>query len=236
MCGRFVVARVGSELVGDLRADIVAEDLPAPSYNIAPTQRAAIVLDSQKTDPPTRRVESARWGLVPRWAKDAKIGQRAFNARAEELESKRMFAPALEKRRAVIPATGYYEWKKDDAGKVPLFIHPESGDPLLFAGLYEWWRDPEKADDDPARWMLSFTILTRSGVGNLGSVHHRMPVFLDADHADAWLDADAGSPRDVLDAAIDDAPRVAESLAWYEVDQAVGNVRHDSPALIDPVA
>ncbi|HLS92859.1 MAG TPA: SOS response-associated peptidase [Microbacterium sp.] len=235
MCGRFVVARVGSELVGELRADLISDRLPEPSFNIAPTQQATIVLDSAKTDPPTRRVESARWGLVPGWAKDLSIGSRAFNARAEELEGKRMFAPALARRRAVIPATGYYEWKRDEHGKVPLFIHPEGGEPLLFAGLYEWWKDPSLADDDPTRWVLSFTILTRGAVGALGSVHDRMPVFLDVDHADAWLDTDLDEPRDVLDAALDDAPRVAESFAWHEVGAAVGNVRNDGAHLIDPV-
>ncbi|HJB64263.1 MAG TPA: SOS response-associated peptidase [Candidatus Microbacterium pullistercoris] len=228
MCGRFVVARVGSELVSELRVDLISDDLPAPSYNIAPTQSAAIVVDSAKTDPPTRRLESARWGLVPGWAKDLSIGSRAFNARSEELEQKPMFRSALRARRAVVPATGYYEWKKDDDGKVPLFVHHEAGDPLLFAGLYEWWRDPDGA------WVLSFTILTRSSVGGLGSIHHRMPVFLDADHADAWLDTDLDEPRDVLDAAIDDAPRVAEAFAWHDVGRAVGNVRNDEPSLIDP--
>lgn len=229
------MARVGSELVGELRADLISDRLPEPSFNIAPTQQATIVLDSAKTDPPTRRVESARWGLVPGWAKDLSIGSRAFNARAEELEGKRMFAPALARRRAVIPATGYYEWKRDEHGKVPLFIHPEGGEPLLFAGLYEWWKDPSLADDDPTRWVLSFTILTRGAVGALGSVHDRMPVFLDVDHADAWLDTDLDEPRDVLDAALDDAPRVAESFAWHEVGAAVGNVRNDWAHLIDPV-
>src|SRR3546814_1177800 len=112
MCGRCVLANVGSELVGVLRVDVEAEDLPAPSYNIAPTDTAAIVLDSAKTDPPTRRLEPARWGLVPSWAKDPKIGARAFNARSEELEDKSMFRGALHKRRAIIPATGYYEWKE----------------------------------------------------------------------------------------------------------------------------
>ncbi|MBP2435669.1 SOS response-associated peptidase [Microbacterium amylolyticum] len=235
MCGRFVVAKVGNELVGELRADHIADNLPAPSYNIAPTQSAAIVLDSSKTEPPTRRLESARWGLVPRWAKDLSIGQRAFNARAEELEHKKMFAPALQSRRAVIPATGYYEWKTTEEGKVPLFVHSADGDPVLFAGLYEWWRNPEAGETDPARWVLSFTILTREAVGRLGSVHHRMPVFLDVDHADAWLDTDTSDPRDVLDAGIDDAPRVAESLAWHEVGTAVGNVRNNDATLIKPL-
>jgi putative SOS response-associated peptidase YedK len=236
MCGRFVVANVGSELVGVLRVDVEGDDLPAPSYNVAPTASAAIVLDSAKTDPPTRRLESARWGLVPSWAKDSKVGARAFNARAEELEDKPMFRGALAKRRAVIPATGYYEWKTTDEGKVPHYIHPADESPLFFAGLYEWWKNPELADDDPARWMLSFTILTRDAIGRLGSIHDRMPLFMDADFADAWLDPSTDNVGDVLDAAIDAAPDVAETLDDHIVSKAVGNVRNDSPELIEPAA
>ena len=235
MCGRFVVANVGSELVGVLRVDVEAEDLPAPSYNIAPTSQVAIVLDSAKTEPPTRRLEVARWGLVPSWAKDVKIGARAFNARAEELEDKPMFRNALAKRRAVVPASGYYEWKQVGDQKVPHYIHPADESPMFFAGLYEWWKDASKPDDDPARWVLSFTILTRDSIGRLGSIHDRMPLFIDPDHADAWLDPDTDNVRDVLDAAIDAAPAIADELDDHVVSKAVGNVRNDSPELIEPV-
>lgn len=235
MCGRFVVANVGSELVGVLRVDVESDDLPAPSYNIAPTDRAAIVLDSAKTDPPTRRLESARWGLVPGWAKDLKIGARAFNARAEELEDKAMFRGALAKRRAIVPATGYYEWKKVGDTKIPHFIAPADGSPLFFAGLYEWWKNPAAAEDDPARWLLSFTILTRDSIGRLGSIHDRMPLFMDPDHADAWLNPSTENVRDVLDAAIDAAPAVADGLNDHVVSKAVGNVRNNGPELIEPV-
>lgn len=235
MCGRFVVASAGSELVGVLRVDVEGDDLPAPSFNVAPTARAAIVLDSAKTEPPTRRLEAARWGLVPSWAKDTKIGARAFNARAEELEDKPMFRGALEKRRAVVPTSGYYEWKNVDGVKIPHYIHPADGEPLFLAGLYEWWRDKTKGDDDPERWLLSFTILTRDAIGHLGSIHDRMPLFLDPDHADAWLDPTTDNVRDVLDAAIDAAPALADTLDDHEVSTAVGNVRNDSPELIEPV-
>lgn len=235
MCGRFVVANVGSELVGVLRVDVEADDLPAPSYNVAPTSQVAIVLDSAKTEPPTRRLEPARWGLVPAWAKDPSIGSKAFNARAEEVEDKPMFRNALVKRRAVVPASGYYEWKTTDAGKVPHYIHPADDEPLFFAGLYEWWRNPALADDDPNRWMLSFTILTRDSIGDLGSIHDRMPLFLDADFADAWLDPTVENVGDILDAAIHAAPALAETLENHVVSKAVGNVRNDSPDLIEPV-
>ncbi|MCT9820148.1 SOS response-associated peptidase [Microbacterium sp. W1N] len=235
MCGRFVVAQAGSELVGVLRVDVVGDDLPEPSYNIAPTDRVAIVLDSAKTEPPTRRLEAARWGLVPAWAKDTGVGSRAFNARSEEVEDKPMFRQALIKRRAVVPATGYYEWKTEDGVKTPHFIRPADGSPMMFAGLYEWWKDPAKADDDPARWLLSFTIMTRDAVGDLGSIHDRMPLFLDPDFADAWLDPTTDNVGDVLDAAIDAAPTLADTLEAYVVDRAVGNVRNNGPELIEPI-
>ena len=236
MCGRFVVANVASELVGVLRVDQVSDELPPPSYNVAPTATAGIVLDSAKTDPPTRRLEPAKWGLVPGWAKDPGIGARAFNARAEELEDKPMFRGALAKRRAIVPVTGYYEWKTHEGVKIPHFIHPADDSPLFLAGLYEWWKDASKADDDPHRWLLSFTILTRDSIGALGSVHDRMPLFVDADFADAWLDTDTGNVRDVLDAAIDAAPAVADTLEMRIVSRAVGNVRNDSPELIEPAS
>src|SRR6478736_2511344 len=235
MCGRFVVASVGSELVGVLRVDVEGDDLPEPSYNVAPTAAAAIVIDSAKTEPPIRRLETARWGLIPAWAKDTKIGARAFNARSEELEAKPMFRKALEKRRAVVPASGYYEWKNVDGTKIPHYIHPADGSPLFMAGLYEWWKDPAKTDDDPAKWLLSFTILTRDSIGHLGSIHDRMPLFLDADNADAWLDPSTDNVGDVLDAAIDAAPAIADALDNHVVGKAVGNVRNNSPELIEPV-
>jgi len=236
MCGRFVVARVGSELASVLRADVIADDLPAPSYNVAPTAQAAIVLDSAKTEPPTRRIEAARWGLVPAWAKDPREGAPAFNARAEEAAEKPMFRRAVASRRAVVPASGYYEWKTAAGVKTPYFIAPDGGEPLMFAGLYEWWKDPAKADDDATRWLLSFTILTRAATAELGSIHDRMPLFIDADHADVWLDPTTEYPADLLDAVIDAAPEVAGSLVATAVGPEVGNVRNDDPSLIEPAA
>lgn len=235
MCGRFVVAEVGSELVSVLRADIVPDDLPAPSWNVAPTDPVAIVLDSTKTEPPTRRVATARWGLIPPWAKDRSGAARAINARSEELEDKPTFRAAFEQRRAVVPVSGYYEWHQGPDGKKPFYIHPEDDAPLFLAGLYEWWRDPAKAESDPERWVLSCTILTRDAQGPLAEIHNRMPVFLDPDFADAWLDPTMDYPRDVLNGAIDAAPEFSTSLTWWQVDGAVGNVRNNTPELILPL-
>ncbi|MBF4560810.1 SOS response-associated peptidase [Microbacterium sp. VKM Ac-2870] len=236
MCGRFVVGSSGSELVGVLRVDVVGDALPEPSYNVAPTDRVAIVLDSAKTEPPTRRLEAARWGLVPSWAKDVGIGAKAINARSEEVEDKPMFRQALIARRAIIPASGYFEWKTEDGAKTPYYVHPADDAPLFFAGLYEWWKDPAKAPDDPARWVLSFTIMTREAVGQLGSIHARMPLFIDADYADVWLDPTTENVGDLLDATVDAAPALVDGLLLREVGSAVGNVRNNGPELIAPVS
>ncbi|AUG29751.1 MULTISPECIES: SOS response-associated peptidase [Microbacterium] len=236
MCGRFVVGSSGSELVGVLRVDVIGDDLPAPSYNVAPTDRVAIVLDSAKTEPPTRRLEAARWGLVPSWSKDPGIGAKAINARAEEVEDKPMFRQALIARRAIVPASGYYEWKTEDGVKTPYYIHPAGDEPLFFAGLYEWWKDPAKAPDDPTRWMLSFTVMTRGAVGQLGSIHDRMPLFIDADYADVWLDPTTENVGDLLDATIDASPVLVDGLMMRQVGREVGNVRNNGPELIEPVS
>ena len=235
MCGRFVVARSAEELVDALGVDQVGPDLPPPSFNVAPTAQAAIVLDSAKTEPATRRLESARWGLVPPWAKDPSIGVKAFNARSEEVEAKPMFRSALVSRRAVVPTSGYYEWKTTPEGKTPHYIHPADDEPLFLAGLYEWWKNPSPAGDE-SPWLLSFTVLTRDASGPLGSIHDRMPLFLDSDFADAWLDPHTDNVGDLLDAAIDAAPDLAQTLVAPVVSRDVGNVRNDSPALLDPIA
>ena len=126
-----MVARLFPELIDELRVDVVSDDLPAPSFNVAPTDQAAIVLDSAKTDPPTRRLAPARWGLVPSWAKDPSGGARAINARAETVFDKPTFATAIAKRRATVPVSGYYEWRAGVDGKTPFFIHPPADAPLL---------------------------------------------------------------------------------------------------------
>lgn len=234
MCGRFVVANVGPELIGVLRADAINDELPPPSYNVAPTASVAIALDSVKTDPPTRRVEPARWGLIPGWAKDLRIGARAINARSEELEDKPMFRRAFASRRAIVPATGYYEWQKHEDGKIPMFIHPSDDEPLFFAGLYEWWQNP--AGDEGAEWVLSFTILTTEAAPAVSHIHDRMPVFFDTRFTDDWLNPAAKEPRALLDAIVSEAATIADGLDVYQVGTAVGNVRNNFPELIERVA
>ncbi|MDP3208034.1 MAG: SOS response-associated peptidase [Rhodoglobus sp.] len=238
MCGRFVVAGASSDLVALFDVDLPADQLPGPSWNVAPTDPVAIVLDAAPKDPadelPVRRLESARWGLVPSWAKELKSGVTAINARIETLTEKPHFKVAVRKRRALVPATGYYEWHTTADGKTPHFIHLPHGELFVFAGLYEWWRNPAAADDSPDKWVLSTTIITREATGALRDIHDRMPVFLEPELIDDWLDPHETEPEGLLEAISVSGVAVAERTQFHKVGRAVGNVRNNGPDLIEP--
>jgi putative SOS response-associated peptidase YedK len=241
MCGRFVVAGAATDLVTLFDVDLVGEDLPAPSWNVAPTDRVSIVLDSlpkgaDADSEPVRRLEAARWGLVPGWAKDSKGAATAINARIESAAEKPHFRAAVKKRRAVVPVSGYYEWHTIDGVKTPHFIHLPDGQLTVFAGLYEWWRDPAAAEDASDKWLLSTSILTRQAEGELASIHDRMPVFLAADLADEWLDPHTDGTPELLELVSQGSLEVAEAMTFHEVDRAVGNVRNNGPQLVEPIS
>jgi putative SOS response-associated peptidase YedK len=240
MCGRFVVAGASTDLVALFDVDLIGDDLPPDSWNVAPTDRVPILLDAiPKGDDadrePIRRLEAARWGLVPSWAKDTSGAARSINARIETVAEKPTFKTAVHKRRAVVPANGYYEWHTVDGTKTPHFIHLPGAELTLFAGLYEWWRDPSKADDDATRWLLTTTILTQDSVGELRGIHDRMPVFLSGELIDEWLDPHTDDPEDLLPGIAAEGVEVAARMQFHEVDRAVGNVRTNSPDLILPI-
>lgn len=234
MCGRYASTRSDSDLqaVFDI-AETVGAEVP-PSYNVAPTQTVRTVLERSPKDEPkadaVRQLRSVRWGLIPSWAKDAKIGSRLINARSETITEKPSFKKAASRRRCIVPADGYYEWEKRDGAKVPYFLHQDGV--LAMAGLYELWRDPTKAEDDEARWVWSVTVLTSPAADALGHIHDRSPVVLPPDLRASWLDpavTDLGDVRDLL-AAIPE-PR----LEPYEVSTAVNSVKNNSPELLTPV-
>ncbi len=197
------------------------------------------------TATPVRQLHIARWGLVPSWAKDPGIGSKMINARSESVLEKPAFRKATRARRCAVPADGYYEWKGEGRGKQPYYVHPKDGRPIVFAGLYEWWKDPSKAEGDPERWLLSTSILTTDSPpeGYAGR---------DAGRTDgpARPGAAADGPRrpcrpgwtrrpttppDWSDLVRAGAHDVAEGWTIDAVGTAVGNVRNDSPELIEPV-
>ena len=249
MCGRFVVARASAELIADYGVDLPGDDLPEPRWNIAPTTRIPVLIDTvprasaagdadasapgeSAPQAARRRLEGAHWGLVPRWAKDASVGVRAFNARSETAATKPTFRAAVAARRAVVPTSGYYEWHKlPDGTKQPHFLHLPEGD-LLMAGLYEWWQDPA---DPQAPWLLSATILTRAATPELAVIHDRMPVFLDRERLDEWLDPGTKGDDGLVAAFAEHGGEVARRVVHRPVDRRVGNVRNEGPELIDPL-
>jgi putative SOS response-associated peptidase YedK len=223
MCGRFV-RQSTQEVLADWFG-VELEEMPwfAPSFNIAPQSIQPVVrLDRDSSN---REFALLRWGLVPFWAKDAKLTYSTINARAEEAATKPAFRDALKKRRCLVPADAFYEWQRLDArSKKPFAIALTSGEPYAFAGLWESW---QPKDGEP---LETFTILTTDPNEVLVPIHNRMPVILEPKDYDRWLDAEdqARPPVDLL------RPYPAERMRAWPVSDRVGNVRNNDPQLLKP--
>ncbi len=233
MCGRFASTQTDNELLEVFGAyETVGEQLP-PAYNVAPTDPVRTVLERVPRDEPeaapVRQLRTARWGLIPYWAKDRKIASKLINARMETITEKPAFKVAASRRRCLVPANGYYEWEQRDGRKVPYFLHDDGV--LAMAGLYELWPDPQRDHDDPDRWVLSVTVLTTTASDALGHIHDRSPVILPAVLRDDWLDPTITDPDRVRELLAEvQEPR----LQPYEVSAAVNSVRNDGPELLAP--
>jgi putative SOS response-associated peptidase YedK len=240
MCGRYAASRNPDDLVEEfeirrIHPAVEAAPLP-PSYNIAPTDPVYVVLDRPPRDepaqPPERQLRIARWGLVPSWAQSATVGSRMINARMETVAEKPAFRRAMAARRCLVPADGYFEWMRVDGGKQPYFIHPRDSAPLAMAGLYEFWRDRARAEDDPDAWLLSCAILTTRAEDTLGRLHDRMPLIVERGRYDGWLDPEAGDPHGLRALLVPAAPG---RLDAYPVSRDVGNVRNNASYLVQPL-
>jgi putative SOS response-associated peptidase YedK len=232
MCGRFVSASPPGEIARYFDAEAPEAALD-PSYNVAPTNDVYVVL----ADGTTRRMAPMHWGLVPRWAKDPAVGNRMINARAETLASKGAFKPAFQKRRCLVPADGFYEWKvvPGQKRKQPVYIHRPDGEPLAFAGLWEVWRDPNATDAERAQGqdsLRSCTIITGEPNDTVRPVHDRMPVILPRSAWDTWLDPELHD-LDLLERLLVPAP--ASLVTLHPVSTEVNNVRNKGAHLIDEV-
>jgi putative SOS response-associated peptidase YedK len=232
MCGRFVSARKRLELLEEfsVQRDRVPQDL-APDYNVAPTKQIYAVTASKEGE---RELRTLRWGLIPFWAKDMKIGAKMINARAETIAEKPAFRRAFAKRRCLIPADGYYEWKD----KKPFYIVRTDGGVTAMAGIYELWRNPEVTDETLSSeegehaFLWSASVITTDATDDVGQIHDRMPMIIQPDLWADWLDPD-NTKISQLQAAM--VPAFKGSITSYPVSTAVNNVRNNGPELIEPL-
>jgi putative SOS response-associated peptidase YedK len=221
MCGRAKLPDDVSEIKLDLKIDFDEIGDYRPRWNAAPTSKLPVVVSRNGE----RTLTLMRWGLVPAWAKDIKIGYSTFNARAEGVDTRPAFRAAWTAgRRCLVVADGYYEWR--DADKQPFAVALGNRGPLTLAGLWDLWRAP---DGKPLK---SFTIITTHANERLGALHSRMPVLLAPDRWAAWLGETAATADD-LKAML--KPYPGEGLTFWPVDRRVGNVRNDSPDLFAPL-
>lgn len=223
MCGRFTLTVQLNALRRRFAAS--ADDTPEdrPRFNIAPTQHVPVI----RHEAEGRKIRRLRWGLIPRWAKEASIGQRMINARSETLTEKPSFRPLLYRQRCLIPSDGYYEWAKTDAGnKQPYRIIVGDGELFAFAGLWDRWISPE------GKTVESFTIITTQANEKLSRIHHRMPVILPRSAEDLWLDPGLRDPEHLRQLLV---PYPDDSIRLYPVSTLVNSPRNDTEACIRPV-
>lgn len=220
MCGRYASIRDPSDLTAEFDAEAAYDDLPGMDYNVAPTKPVWVVRARHSV--PARVLTVMRWGLVPSWAQDPSVGSRLLNARAETVTELPAFRAAAERRRALVPADGWYEWRPHDdrPGKQAYYLTPRDGAVVAFAGLYEFWPHGERP-------LPSTTIVTTAALGGLADVHDRMPLMLPRERWADWLDPGRADPSDLLTPA----PELVDAIEMRPVGPAVGNVANNGPEL-----
>jgi putative SOS response-associated peptidase YedK len=193
-----------------------------PTYNLAPTDQAAVVVERGDR----RAIRAYRWGLIPSWAKDEKIASKLFNARAETLATSGAFRDSFRRRRCIVPADGFYEWQRSGGARRPFLIQRTDGAPLALAGLWSGWRHPQTE-----QLIRTFTIVTTSANHALSPIHDRMPVVLEPKDWSRWLDTTTDDIEELHGLLV---PAPDDELLMYPVRPLVNNVRNNGPELIEP--
>lgn len=242
MCGRYVIARATGELVPLLEAEPGQTYQERISWNIGITSSVPILLERLDDDAEVHReLHTARWGLLPVWAKDRTFSNRAFNARSETVTQKPTFRSAVRARRCAVLADAYYEWTGPKGAKQPYAVRPADHGLITFAGLYEWWKDPAAE-----QWVLSCTILTgaspQTGAGGsldeLAQLHDRIPLAMHPETQQDWLSPGkltADEAEAMVERIRTESFDVAAGWEVYPVDRAVGSVRNEGPQLMEPI-
>jgi putative SOS response-associated peptidase YedK len=229
MCGRIVRASIEDyEEYFGISADALASRRAAIDhylrYNIAPTQEDLIIRPADAG----RELAASRWGLIPSWSKDRSIASKTFNARSETLLERSLFRGLVKAHRCIIPASGFYEWRKVGKGKQPLYLHAADDGPIALAGLWTTWTDPDSGES-----VTSHTVITTEANDWMRSLHTRMPVILQGEALELWLDPSV-TEREPVQAVL--VPPPDDALVAHEVSTQVNNVRNDGPELIQPAA
>ena len=222
MCGRFTQQRPTSELAEIFDAENLADD-PGGHFNVAPTDPAAVVV--QRDD--RRAVTTYHWGLIPHWASEARIAARTFNARSETVAAMPAFRDSFRRKRCLVPVDSFYEWRRENGVRQPYRILRGDGLPLVLAGLWDGWRDPETGGV-----RRTFTIVTTRANAQIADLHDRMPVILARDAWATWLNPAPVDPGE-LHALL--MPTEGEALEIYPVVGLVNNVRNNGPELVEPL-
>lgn len=220
MCGRFSLTLSAEQI--ESRFGVSVPQSYRPRYNIAPTQEIlALISEGQ-----SRTLQSFRWGLIPHWAKDPKIAQRLINARAETLWEKPSFRDAVRRRRCLIIADGFYEWRQTPQGKkIPVYVRLKSKEPFGFAGLWETWNSPD------GQTLKTCTIITTEPSELIKPIHDRMPVIVPRELEELWLDP---SPKARAEVERVLRPYRAEELELFDVSSAVNSPTNDGPECVQP--
>lgn len=222
MCGRFTLDISPDDLTSYFKLPVQRVLRLEPRYNIAPSQGVTVVRVSNGE----RRLDVVRWGLIPHWAEDMKVGYKMINCRAETSSTLPAFREAFRHRRCVVPASGFYEWPRTGGRKRPSYYYREDGQLMALAGLWECWRDPKREDFI----IESCTILTTEANNLIKPTHNRMPVILQQKEIDAWLDPEQDPEK--LKRLL--GPIGSDVLACHPVSDFVNNPRHEGHECIEP--
>lgn len=239
MCGRYAATKDPATLAAEFDAiDDTGADPPRADYNVAPTRSVVTVVQRHPRDeegkPDESRTERSlrlmRWGLVPNWAKDPSVGNRMINTRSESAAEKPAFRSSLARRRCLLPADGWYEWRRDGKHKQPFFMTTTDGSSLALAGIWSTWRPKDADEDEPP--LVTCSILTTDAVGQLAEIHDRMPLLLPRSAWERWLDPDSTDVSTLLRPPEED---LVGALELRPVSDAVNKVGNNGPELLEPI-
>lgn len=226
MCGRSALTKTEKELEDRFGAKFYSDELdkynPMPNYNVSPSHVLPVI-----TSEDLSYFRAMRWGLIPSWATNKKVGYNLINARIETLLEKNSFKDAVSKQRCLVPVSGFYEWKKIHNGKQPYYITTSDQDGFLMAGLWSTWTDCDSGEQ-----LKTFTIITQAANRFMEEIHDRMPIILSPTQATLWMEKDI-SPIQRLKSL---TPYPSEALTRHPVSDKVGAVKYNDPSLIEEVA